>query len=616
MSANEVQQPRRSNFSSFYKFYTLLNEYILRGLSQMREDFLIFLYFVYIYTFRELYQNSDFEGASAFLLEFKDDFASEKDLADEIEMLHGFCLRKDRNDRVLQDLSASKLIYIQQYSFETMQNYIRRNNLHQIYQFFLNSNKIQIRIIKEPLESLLRDSKENYPQPTRTLLTAETVNAARISQHLGQISITPLKSDLVTMHKIDKNMATMSDATPSKRMNLEDFTHLQYLEDSEVELPKTHLSAKINFYQYYIKREHISVAKEPSALGINFIDTTDMISCIEYSRNFDLLLVGQQNSTILCFVLNPKFLGADFFGYAKKSSAENLKRAMAEETVMKEALESSASYINGQIEPPEAIEFTGHMLAVTSISLQYDQLYFLSASLDFTIRFWGIRERVCLAVFKEHFSTIWEVKFCPKGYFFASGSSDTTARLWATDQSGSCRIFKGHNLDVNVLEFAENCNFLLTGSLDLTVRVWNIQSGECARILYHGSSPVKTIISSLKGGIFVTGSEDGKIVLWDAARGEKKLAFTLKEKKRLQGACLAVDESILCCYTQDVLQYFDVSELLRHRDDHMMTEESKESGEGSLVIEPLNLFQFESREIFTAKFHPQNFLIVATRSQI
>ena len=127
---------------------------------------------------------------------------------------------------------------------------------------------------------------------------------------------------------------------------------------------------------------------------------------------------------------------------------------------------------------------------------------------------------------------------------------------------------------------------------------------------------MKTILSSLKGGIFVTASEDGKIVLWDAARGEKKISFTIKEKKKLRGVTLAVDESYLCCYTQSVLQYFDVTELLKARDEPIFSNEGKDDGERILEIEPINLFQFEMQELFEVKFHARNFLIVVSRSQI
>lgn len=594
-----------------------LNEYVLQGLLQIREDLLLFLYYLFVYTFKELYQVSEFEKASAFLQKFRNDFISQKDLTDEIDVLNAFASKGILSDKVLKDLNANKLMYLQQYTFETLQTYIKCNNLQQIYQHFLSTNKIQIHILKEPLESLLAKTNNNYPQPSRTLLTTDTVNLVNTSQHLGQISITPLKSDLLTMHKIDKNIVSMqAESNSHKKLNLGEYTHLHYLEDSDVVLPEPSLSSKINFYQNYVKRDNISISKEPSTLMVNLADTPELITCVEFSRNFDLLLVGQQNSTILCFFINPNFVGSDLFGSVKKSMTDNLKKAMAAENVLKEVLENSTAYMNGQTDVPEAIEFIGHTSAISSLSLQHDELYFLSASLDCTIRYWCIRQRACLVVFKEHFNTIWEVKFCPKGYFFASGSSDTTARLWVTDRSASCRIFKGHNLDVNVLEFAENCNYLLTGSLDLTVRVWNIQSGECARVLYHGTSPVKTILSSLKGGIFVTASEDGKIVLWDAARGEKKISFTIKEKKKLRGVTLAVDESYLCCYTQNVLQYFDVTELLKARDEPIFSNEGKDDGERILEIEPINLFQFEMQELFEVKFHARNFLIVVSRSQI
>ena len=85
----------------------------------------------------------------------------------------------------------------------------------------------------------------------------------------------------------------------------------------------------------------------------------------------------------------------------------------------------------------EVLEFLGHEGSITSVSLNYDDLYFLSSSVDCFVRLWCLRSRNCVGVFRGHINTIWTVKFSPKGYYFATGSSDTTARLWSTDKSYS-----------------------------------------------------------------------------------------------------------------------------------------------------------------------------------
>lgn len=567
-----------------------------------------FLYYLFLYTIKEAYQNSDFDNSARMISLFQNDFASYQELADEIRFLRDLVSRRERNDKIIQEFATNKVICINQYSFETMHSHLRSANLTEVYTFFLKDNKIDVRVMKDGPES----QKEVQIRTVRTLFSASSTKQTSFEP----LPLTPLKSDLSTLYKLDQVLSTQSNNPQSKTFNMPEPTSINSLENSAIALPGIRTSAQISFYQQYIKREVLTATNKPNVLGTMLADPLDLITCVEFTRSFNILLIGQETSTVLCYVLNPQFLDASPMEYSKKRGLDALKRAIAADSVIKETL-NEFEYTNGHSDLPDCIEFVGHTQAITSLSLQYDELYFLSSSVDTTIRFWCIRQRACLAVFKEHLNTVWTVKFAPRGYYFASGSSNMTVRVWTTDKPTSSKILMGHTMDVNVVEFAENCNFLISSSLDLTMRIWNLQTAECVRILYHGASPVKAIAASLRGGFFASGSEDGLVVIWDIATGEKKLCFESAEGGKLRGLSFAVDESFLCCCFSKEVQYYEFSELLKAREDQMVAENGHKSKDGGdkIKVESLDLFRVQGCDFVGAKFHPQNFIITVAKSQ-
>lgn len=60
-------------------------------------------------------------------------------------------------------------------------------------------------------------------------------------------------------------------------------------------------------------------------------------------------------------------------------------------------------------------KFMGHEDAITSLNILYNENYFISASIDLSIRLWDVRLNVCLHIYKGHLNTIWNVKFANQG---------------------------------------------------------------------------------------------------------------------------------------------------------------------------------------------------------
>lgn len=130
------------------------------------------------------------------------------------------------------------------------------------------------------------------------------------------------------------------------------------------------------------------------------------------------------------------------------------------------------------------MEFTGHSGSVTTLSVSYDASYFISGSVDQTIRLWSLKIGHCLAVYKSHIRTVWSVKISPKGFYFASGGADSMIFLWSTNKNAPLASYTEHTEDVTHVDFTDNLNYIVSASLDKTFRIWNIENGKMVRILF------------------------------------------------------------------------------------------------------------------------------------
>ena len=360
---------------------------------------------------------------------------------------------------------------------------LEKGHFAPIWKEISNDLNIELKIVRDNI-------KETYKSTNTIIASLKADELDKINKI--PINVGPLKEDAVFFSKLESFSKLKSEhQTNSKKindkLNAVDLKDSNYLEKSNIGLPDTKLSYQIGFLKHYIERQKLPVGdtiKEPSILGMGITDPHETITCTEFDRSFNVLLLGFEDSQILCCFLNQKADGIDALNHSKKRAADIFRKHVENESVISSVMAEHAhghgkkghhskAHENRYLRDLNCIEFIGHEGAITSLSISYDELYFLSSATDLSIRLWCIRQRTCLQIFKGHSSTIWTVKFCSKGYFFASGSSDTTARLWATDKPCYLRIFMGHTADVNLLEFVSNCNYLITSSYDKLIRIWS-----------------------------------------------------------------------------------------------------------------------------------------------
>ena len=197
-------------------------------------------------------------------------------------------------------------------------------------------------------------------------------------------------------------------------------------------------------------------------------------------------------------------------------------------------LPALASHATGDQQPTGSCRLIGHSGPVLAVSFSPSTSpasnsvsspqgtvsnYLLSCSADITVRLWSLETRACVAVYREHTSTVWNVTWGPFGHYFLTGSGDKTARLWSTDKVNALRIFVGHESDVEHICFHPNNAYVFTGGYDKTIRMWRVTDGTAVRMFTGHTGLITSIACSPNGKILASADETGTIVLWDLAPG-------------------------------------------------------------------------------------------------
>ena len=609
----------------------------MHGLDQIKDELFPLLYYSYLRLYLKLLdQNLPRE----YIARWRNDFVQVDAYMKEINHLDKLS-QYPSDDEIKADpilteiLGSSRTITVSQFTFESLFLYIQQNNLQELDFDVLQDMKISLKIWNENISSSDLAKKQgpriNIQPPSRDILNTTESHikpGIRKDEALYMHLLQNIRESLNRNQESEQN-GTFIDHIPPFNMNLQTEETIPILEKN--------LRYQVDFARAFLNRS-LSDKNQPNVLHVSVKDPSENITCMEMESLGNILLLGFNNAKILMIVLNKSFekntrvledSKKEFFEEFRiddLNSSEEKPQAMEQENGIALPDEEKQQQPS---EEYEIIEFLGHEEAITSLSIHYDEQYFVSASSDTTLRLWCIRRRECLGIWKGHINTIWTVKFAPRGFFFASGSSDSTARLWSTSTEMPIRTLVGHSSDVHLVEFFNDCNYLATASHDKSVRIWELNNSECIRIIYPGAG--KEFISVLKINFFskilVTGLDDGSVYLWDLENEKKILAFEFDdEKKRPNSIDFSTDNKFLVVTSRKKLSCFYLEKLQSYTDEDSNENQAEKSkkGKGEIVKSTslekylVNSLSFlnENPEynLFSAKFSPAGFIYTLSRS--
>lgn len=167
--------------------------------------------------------------------------------------------------------------------------------------------------------------------------------------------------------------------------------------------------------------------------------------------------------------------------------------------------------------------FEGHSGPVLSVTFTEDGNYFMSGSVDRSIRLWRENSTTPIQTYTEpHNHQINSVSVSYDNSHFCSGADDKTVVLWDVATGSVVSSYKGHLAKVIDVTFNQEANLVLSGSADGTVRIWELSA--------RSSSPVQVLsdfrdsVSKLKvtDSEIVVSSLDGCIRVYDIRNGIMK----------------------------------------------------------------------------------------------
>ncbi|KIM25798.1 hypothetical protein M408DRAFT_73853, partial [Serendipita vermifera MAFF 305830] len=188
--------------------------------------------------------------------------------------------------------------------------------------------------------------------------------------------------------------------------------------------------------------------------------------------------------------------------------------------------------------------FSGHSVAVNSVSFSRDGRHIVSGSNDRTIRVWDAETGATVTgPLEGHTGSVNSVSFSPDGRRIVSGSWDKTIFVWDAETGETLAgPLIGHTDRVNFVSFSPDGRRIVSGSYDNTVRVWDAETGEMVTGRMKGHTNwVNSVAFSPDGTRIVSGSSDKTIRVWNAETGKTMVGPMEGHTHQVNSVCFSPD---------------------------------------------------------------------------
>jgi len=261
-----------------------------------------------------------------------------------------------------------------------------------------------------------------------------------------------------------------------------------------------------------------------NTLGKTFQGHEDLISCIVFSPNNQMLVSSSWDGTIRLWNLRGNPTGQILQGHKGKVYAV----AFSPNGQMIVSADSAICLwdLRGNL---IGRPFGGHQREITSVAFSPDGQMIVSSSADSTIRLWNLQGSPIGQPFQGHKDTVFSVAFSPDGKLIASGGRDQAVRLWDLQGNLIGQPFRGGYGSVDAVAFSPDGQMIVSGSNnDFTIRLWGLDGNPIGKPLteevnIEEVNHVTSVVFSPDGQTLVNSSSnrdiftpsDVSIRLWD-----------------------------------------------------------------------------------------------------
>ena len=114
------------------------------------------------------------------------------------------------------------------------------------------------------------------------------------------------------------------------------------------------------------------------------------------------------------------------------------------------------------------------LLTIVAVATKVCTLLFKFHFIYILVRLWNLQTKKGVVDYRGHAYSVWDVAVNVAGTYFVSSSLDRTLRLWNTEYACPLRIYAGHNdsVDVSCFVYSWIVNFLWLGNGTLNMMLY------------------------------------------------------------------------------------------------------------------------------------------------
>ncbi|TKW57736.1 Transcription initiation factor TFIID subunit 5 [Colletotrichum tanaceti] len=280
-----------------------------------------------------------------------------------------------------------------------------------------------------------------------------------------------------------------------------------------------------------------------SACMFTFHNTLGSVSCMDFSKDHEMVAIGTTDSYIRVWHLEGKplkskradekdfkFNNRKLIGHSAQVFSVSFSDAIAK-------LDHAPFGEEGKSEGP--IETSSKLL--------------LSCSADGTVRIWSLDIWACVCVYKGHDGPVMRAEWGPHGHYFLTGGWDKTARVWMQDHASAQRILVGHDSSISAVAWHPNGTYVFSASdeTDKSIRMWSVITGQCVRVFTGHTDYISAIECAPNGKVLATADNSGNIFFWDIQKGSRIKRSRGHGKGGIWSLNFSVESNVLVSGGQD-----------------------------------------------------------------
>ncbi len=173
---------------------------------------------------------------------------------------------------------------------------------------------------------------------------------------------------------------------------------------------------------------------------------------------------------------------------------------------------------------PARAAFDAHGGPVKSVAISADGERALTASFDYSIIHWDLKDEAVLAELHGHDAAVNAVAFLPGDRQALSASDDGTIALWDLDAGSQLFRLGGHDGKVAAIAVSPDGRIAASAGWDRTVRLWDLETLATLHVLPWRDS-INAVRFSKDGETVIAGASDGELMVWRVTDGTQLMAI-------------------------------------------------------------------------------------------